>query len=144
MPECGKRYNIQVDFRGTNAGKIFLSCTKDGSIVDLYDKDDASGRQRWVLEDIGNGIYHIKIADGTDPSKDFLSCTAAGKVDLHSHDDRSGRQKWKLQDCGGGFHNILVDGGTNGGKEYLSCTADGKVDLYSRDDDSGRQKWKFC
>lgn len=37
---------------GMSSSRVFLSCTKDGKKVDLYGKDDGSGRQRWQLQEI--------------------------------------------------------------------------------------------
>lgn len=42
-------YQIKV-VGGTNPNVVFLSCTADGLKVDLYTKDDGSGRQRWQLQ----------------------------------------------------------------------------------------------
>jgi len=32
---------------------LFLSCSADGSVVDLWDGDDGSGRQRWQMQGPG-------------------------------------------------------------------------------------------
>ncbi len=32
--------------------RVFLSCTADGTKVDLYPRDDGSGRQRWQLQEV--------------------------------------------------------------------------------------------
>jgi hypothetical protein len=42
-------YNINVD-AGVSGGRTLLSCTPDGSTVDLWTTDDGSGRQRWQLQ----------------------------------------------------------------------------------------------
>ena len=64
-------------------------------MVDLYDKDDGSGRQQWVLHHLGNSQYNIEIAGGTNPGKTYLGATRDGtEVKLYSDDDNSGRQKW--------------------------------------------------
>lgn len=36
-----------------NTNNKYLSCAKSGSKVDLYNKDDGSGRQRWIFRVIG-------------------------------------------------------------------------------------------
>jgi len=126
-------------FGGTNHGKNFLSCRADG-FVDLWQADDGTGRQRWVLKDIGGGLYNIIIYGGTNEGRKYLSCTADGYVDLWSH-DAGDCQRWRVSPVGDGTYHIKVAGGTNAGKVFLSCTADGLVDLYTHDDNSGRQKW---
>jgi hypothetical protein len=84
-------FNILVS-KGTDTGKKYLSCTSNGQTVDLFDKDDGSGRQRWQLID-----FQIKVAGGTN-NRQFLSCTPNGlTVDLWDNDDGSGRQRWQLQ-----------------------------------------------
>ena len=134
-------YNIKIA-GGTNPGETYLSCRSNG-FVDLYNKDDDSGRQKWKLVHLGGGVYNIKVYGGTNPGEKFLSCRADGFVDLYSHDDNSGRQKWRIKDLGNGRYNIMIYGGTNSGEKFLSCRADGFVDLYSHDDGSGRQKWRL-
>jgi hypothetical protein len=42
-------YQIKV-VGGVEGGRVFLSCTEDGNKVDLWNKDDGSGRQRWQLQ----------------------------------------------------------------------------------------------
>jgi hypothetical protein len=34
---------------GVTGGRNYLSVKGDGSLVDLWNTDDASGRQRWLL-----------------------------------------------------------------------------------------------
>merc|ERR1719422_685895 len=140
----GMARNIVVDTRGTNPGEQYLSVRSDG-FVDLYSRDDASGRQRWWISQVRGkwGVYNIKIAGGTNAVEEYLSCRPDGYVDLWSHDDGSGRQRWTFHRRSDGWWNIKVYGDTHVGEKYLSCTEDGTVDLWSHDDESGRQRWKF-
>jgi hypothetical protein len=41
-------YHIEV-LGGVSGGKTYLSCSEDGTTVDLWYEDDGSGRQRWQL-----------------------------------------------------------------------------------------------
>ena len=112
-------YNIELVTGANNPEFRFLSCTHQGK-VDLWNCDDGSGRQQWVLkretadpadvktkgkagakadseaEGIKAGMYHITTigTDLTYPDRTFLSCSASGAVDLWERDDGSGRQKW--------------------------------------------------
>lgn len=130
---------------GTDDGKVYLSCCANGK-VDLYTKDDGSGRQLWKLEPSDDmSYYHITVHGGTDSGKKYLSCTAGGLVDLYSRDDGSGRQQWLLEEVKGAVANtyhIKPRAGTNSDKKFLSCRADGLVDLYDKDDGSCRQRWR--
>ena len=81
---------------GTMAGRNMLSCRPDG-YVDLFERDDESGRQKWVLLPLGNDMFNIRVAGGTNSGKSFLSCRADGYVYLYCKDDGSGRQRWRLQ-----------------------------------------------
>ena len=134
-------FNIWIS-GGTNRGKSILSCAPNG-LVDLWERDDNSGRQKWRLEKTSDGYFNIWISGGTNHGKSILSCRADGLVDLWERDDNSGRQKWKLEKTSDGYVNIWISGGTNRGKSILSCRADGLVDLWERDDNSGRQKWRL-
>jgi hypothetical protein len=131
---------------GTNPGKKFLSVGANGSYADLYEKDDESGRQRWIFQRSMDGVsYNILVNGGTPTNRKYLSVTADGtKVDLFSHDDGSGRQRWKVAERTDGSVVIVIQGGVNNGRKFLSTTADGtKVDLFSGDDNSGRQQWNL-
>ena len=149
-PIAGNTRNIQV-LRGLSSNRSLLSCTPNGTIVDLWSTDDGSGRQRWniTLVDGFDDVYNIKVAEGNSTNRVFLSCTADGtKVDLWNVDDGSGRQRWKIRPLQStnipDYFIIKVAGGVEGGRVYLSCTADGtKVDLWNVDDGSGRQRWQL-
>ncbi len=85
-------FNILVS-KGTDPGKKYLSCRSNGQTVDLFDKDDGSGRQRWQLIPVlKQGIpndFQIKVAGGTN-NRQFLSCTPNElTVDLWDNDDGS-------------------------------------------------------
>lgn len=96
-------YNIVV-FRGRpGERRSYLSCTPDGTGVELVDHDDGSGRQRWLFDRIAGPVpdyYAIRASisiAGRRPL--YLSCTPDGtRVDLFGADDGSGRQRWQLQD----------------------------------------------
>jgi hypothetical protein len=144
----GKKRNIQV-LRGLSLNRSLLSCTSDGTKVDLWNTDDDSGRQQWdiTLVDGFVDVYNIKVSGGNSSSRVFLSCTKDGaKVDLWNTDDGSGRQRWQFVPLASNipdYFQIKVVGGVEGGRVYLSCTPDGtKVDLWSIDDGSGRQRWQ--
>jgi len=151
---AGNKNNIQV-LRGLSTNNSLLSCTADGTKVDLYNTDDGSGRQEWnIVQVIGQpeGIYNIIVSGGVTSDKKYLSCTEDGsKVDLYTKDDGSGRQRWTFTPVSQpnnpiipSYYNIKIVGGTNNGRVYLSCIPDGtKVDLYNTDDGSGRQRWQL-
>jgi len=119
-----------------------LSCKENG-FVDMYSRDDYSGRQRWILKNLFGNVYNILVLGGTNDGEKYLSCRQDGFVDLFSQDDQSGRQKWIIQEIAEDTYNIKVFNGTNAGEEFLSCTEEGLVDLYWQDDNSGRQKWSL-
>jgi hypothetical protein len=60
-------YNIICD-RYVNR---YLSCTTDGK-VDFYEKDDDSGRQKWIIKRLSNGIFSIQVYGGVVSGK-FLT-----------------------------------------------------------------------
>ena len=143
LPICRRHSQVRVK-GGTFGGRIFLSCTADGGIVDLYSTDDNSGRQKWVFEPTGYGDYRIVVSNGVYSGRRYLSCTPDGaRVDLWTIDDGSGRQRWVVTNFGD-FVTIRVAGGVHSGRVFLSCSADGSVvDLWTVDDGSGRQRWEI-
>merc|ERR1719266_1707082 len=61
-------YNIMLtgsmikDRKDLKLGNAYLSVTKDGKTLDLYAKDDGSGRQRWKIKKLKDGYYNIMVA----------------------------------------------------------------------------------
>lgn len=142
-------HNLQI-LRGMSNNNILLSCKPTGSTVDMYSKDDNSGRQQWkftVVPGVSN-TYNITVQQEENGEPKYLSCTKDGsKVDLYDKDDNSGRQKWVLEPvpnsptCNTFYIKNLS--GVSSDRIYLSCAKDGsKVDLYNKDDNSGRQRWQ--
>jgi hypothetical protein len=140
--------HLQI-LRGLQTNKNKLSCKYDGSTVDLWNEDDASGRQKWQFVPV-NGmtdVYNIRVANGINNNRSYLSTNADGSsVDLWSEDDGSGRQRWRVipVENNSTFNTYLIQvyGGVSTNKKFLSTNADGtKVDLWYENDGSGRQKW---
>lgn len=144
LPES--TYNIRVH-AGVTGARTLLSVNQSGASADLWREDDASGRQRWVLQKSADGeSYNILVQGGVSGNRRFLSTNGDGtKVDLYHRDDGSGRQRWLLEPVGDqGAHRVRIAGGVKGGRVWLSTTADGsRVDLWRADDNSGRQRWMF-
>lgn len=145
----GTDRNFQV-LRGIDGNVSLLSCTPDGAKVDLWGRDDGSGRQKWNICPVRglDGVYNIMVSGGTEEGKVYLSCTQDGKtVNLWDADDGSGRQRWQFVAVDSNipdYYCIRVFGGISSGRAYLSCTSDGKaVDLWDVDDGSGRQRWQL-
>ncbi|MGE5342951.1 MAG: RICIN domain-containing protein [Candidatus Omnitrophota bacterium] len=143
-------HNLQI-LRGLTSNRSLLSCQPSGAVVDLWMKDDSSGRQRWQFIPITGmkDVYNIKIAGGMTTNRKYLSCTSDGtKVDLWSVDDGSGRQRWVVTPVKNSptcnTYLIKIFGGVSTARKYLSCTPDGIiVDLWTLDDNSGRQRWQL-
>ncbi|MDY0780027.1 hypothetical protein [Tenacibaculum sp. IB213877] len=143
-------HNLQI-LRGLTNNRSILSCTSDGSNVDLWNEDDGSGRQQWEFKQLENkqGVYNIIITQGVTGDNKYLSSNSDGSnVDLWHEDDGSGRQQWEVtlinnsSTCN--TYLIRVHEGVSGNKRYLSCRADGtNVDLWNEDDGSGRQRWQI-
>lgn len=56
------------------AQKNVLSCTQSGGVVDLYDREDTSGRQRWFFDYTGKeGKYYVRVSGGlAKPEEKYL------------------------------------------------------------------------
>lgn len=145
----GTDRNFQV-LRGIDGDVSLLSCTPDGAKVDLWGRDDGSGRQKWNISRVEgfDDVYNIMVSGGTEDDKVYLSCTQDGKtVNLWDADDGSGRQRWQFVAVDSNipdYYCIRVLGGISNDRAYLSCTSDGKaVNLWGVDDGSGRQRWQL-
>jgi hypothetical protein len=143
-------YNIQV-LRGLSSNLSLLSCQQSTPVVDLWYEDDASGRQRWVLNPIEGspGVFTIAVAGGTGAGYSFLGYDpASNHVLLCAGDDGSGNQRWQLIPVDSREQVLEIPSyyllqPQNGAKTYMSVPADGSyVDLWP-DDGSGRQRWQL-
>jgi len=147
----GKTISI---YKGVQGSRKYLSTTSNGGKVDLWIKDDGSGRQHWKFLKVGKDTYNIRVTNGINGSRGtqfridngYLSTNSKGTaVDIWGKDDGSGKQRWiVVPHYGGHGFLIMVAGGVSGKRKYLSTTRSGnKVDLWIRDDGSGRQVWKL-
>jgi len=161
MPVCdqGENQNFWWNFgktisiyKGVQGSRKHLSTTSNGGKVDLWIKDDGSGRQQWKFVKVGKDTYNIKVTNGISGNRGtrlqldngYLSTNSKGTtVDIWGKDDGSGKQRWIVKPVRHGFL-IMVAGGVSGKRKYLSTTRSGnKVDLWIKDDGSGRQVWKL-
>lgn len=142
-------HNLEV-LRGLTSNRNLLSCTSDGTLVDLFSSDDGSGRQQWNFVPVsGTAFYNIIVVGGVSSQRIYLSCNNDGSVvDLFTSDDGSGRQRWSVTPvhdsptCS--TYLIRVSEGVSSNRRYLSCTPNGTVvDLYTSDDGTGRQRWQL-
>ena len=143
-------YNLQV-LRGLSTNRSLLSC-QAGGVVDLWNTDDGSGRQRWVMNPVAgepDNVYTFTVYGGTNPGEIYLSVAPNGSsVELAGSDDGSGRQRWALIELDEVVTTIEIPSyyqikPLSNPAAYLSCTADGTVvDLWNTDDGSGRQRWQ--
>jgi len=88
-------YNILVA-AATNEYK-YLSSPREGPDVDLYYKDDGSGRQRWTFQQAGDSVYVITLAGGKQDDKVYLGVRDDGTVRLFA-EDKGKQTQWGLSD----------------------------------------------
>ncbi|OOM76758.1 hypothetical protein [Clostridium sp. BL-8] len=142
--------NLQI-LHGLDTDRNLLSCTDDGTVVNLWSVDDESGRQKWRFTRVKgyNDVYNITVVRGVYSGRTYLSATPDGDlVNLWPEDDGSGRQRWQLVPVqsfsGHSTYLIKVYDGVCSDRKYLSCSADGTiVNLWPEDDGSGRQIWSI-
>lgn len=133
-----------------------LSCSDCGDdYVDLFERDDGSGRQRWLVSDVAGspGEYTLLGFGGRDGCVDesgvqgscwFLSAFERGaEVNMWHEDDASGRQRWVFKQTGDSQYQIRVAGGKADDKVYLGVGDDGvSVRLFSKA--SARTAWNLA
>lgn len=145
-------YTIQI-LQGLTSDRSFLSCRPDGT-VDLWNEDDGSGRQRWVLTELGpqgrhgEMTYLISVYAGvTSTGAIYLAWGANGQVGLQAPVyGPGGWGQWAVEPVSADdpppsdFHiQPFFDR-----SQFLSCRSDGTlVDLWGEDDGSGRQRWQL-
>lgn len=155
-------YNIKIKGGVENKFK-FLSTIPNGTKVDLYSKDDNSGRQKWMIEALPwrSGINQ----DGVECVSSVISITSGYDVDKNSKDPLKIGRKYLSTDGNrlvdlwystilGDYNQIwylcphqdywnIIMVRENGSRAYLSTNSVGLVDLWNKDDASGRQRWSL-
>ena len=134
-----------------HGNRIYLSCTPNGGKVDLWFEDDETGRQKWILQYVGyndangNGIYYIKIRNGTDNNVRYLSVQSDGiNTELIDGDGGLNKlQEWILEQVTNEeWFYIYTNAFPIVYHRYLSANNSNlRVDLAQADDGSGRQRW---
>jgi hypothetical protein len=142
-------FNLQV-LRGLSTNRSLLSCTATG-VVDLWNTDDGSGRQRWVMNPVQGqpaNVFTIAVYGGTNPGCTYLSTASGNSVTLVPSDDGSGGQWWNMVEVDAVVVTIEIPSyyqlqPVAAPTMFLSCSEDGSVvDLWNVDDGSGRQRWQ--
>lgn len=98
------RYKFQIMLPGGTFRSIkYLSTSANGSIVDLYDKDDGSGRQNWVM-DVPDGVrLNVSISGGISNGRQVLGKSANEQsIDLLTAVSSSSAQGWTFTRWGFG------------------------------------------
>jgi hypothetical protein len=93
-------YNIEV--RGGGAQGPYLSVTADGATVNLYTKDDGSGRQRWVLYPVAGSanLFNIKIQGGMNSgAPTYLSANNTATALCLTATGTAPSQQWGIWTC---------------------------------------------
>ena len=68
-----------------------MSTYSDTNAVDLYDRDDSSGKQQWEFTQIElDDTYNIRLPTGPE-NLTYLSVTPGGATGMWRRDDDSGR-----------------------------------------------------
>jgi len=127
-------------------GKLNTLSVNNSTKVDLWERDDGSGRQRWSITAVRPGVYHIRVVErqGEHATHNFLSCRDDGHVDLWKEDDNSGHQQWAISKVPGDAHGRYNIKAVKPGNFLSTNEAGNKVDLWHQDDASGRQRWTIA
>lgn len=102
-----------------NSKNKYLSCAKKGDLVDLYNKDDGSLRQRWIFAGkTFQGTYKILLAGGHDnyaPKAGGLNVGKRNDVPSVGLTYASLSLGIGIFKKSGLFYNIMLEGGLQGG-----------------------------
>jgi hypothetical protein len=125
---------------GTAPGRKYLSTTADGSKVDLYSRDDGSGRQRWIIQPVRSNPndtsrptynFYILISGGVANGRKYLSSNSDGsRIELSAADDGSKRRLWALNVPAGKQFYIQSGVGTTLGYPFLGKSGASSTRLY--------------
>ena len=115
-------YYIMLESSSQSTGTFYLSASADGTYVDMYDHDDGSGRQRWLLENHGS-YWNIRIYGGMNSGTQASRSALEPSPDPRRHCLREPPVPWRVQD-------------------YLSTYTDGSaLDFGSSDDGDENERF---
>lgn len=86
----------------SNSDGWYLSAPAEGRDVDLWYRDDGSGRQRWVFRQVGDSMYTLRLAGGRADDAVFLGIEGNGTRVKLFDSDKASRCQWQLSAVGGG------------------------------------------
>ena len=123
-----------------------LSCQSrtSGARADTSADDDASGKQRWVVQATeACGDYTVRATKRTGGVSKFLSVRWMDPgPDMWPADDDSGRQRWRFVRLRpSGLYRVWVSGGRGDARLYLTAQDDGSLALDEFSDKDKRQQW---
>ena len=150
---AGGTYNIQSEGRlGSCWSYLSIPKCSNGDTVDLYTKDDGSGRQQWTLVSAGGTALYALLF--------LLQLSAAARslplfrptlrrlqfatvVDGAQLSDVMLHTDTPLDAAGDNLYYLVLSKGRSGCTNWLSgqpCP-DNRISAWGTDDSSGRQKW---
>merc|ERR1712226_654374 len=96
-------FNIRPN-GNVESDETYLSTNHWGG-VDMYDRDDGKGTQKWYLKQVDpkyvmgkTNVYNIIMNHGVRNGENYLSTNTEGNPDLYDFDDLSGRQRWVIEE----------------------------------------------
>lgn len=105
--------NIRNSARLGTDGKSYLAPsgkTASTTGVTMNSRDDASGRQRWIMTPTGTGSKILVVSGGREGPSTLSAVESGGSLRLEAGDDKSGRQRWTFRKIGN-YYEISVEAG---------------------------------
>lgn len=143
--------HIKMISYNVEPGLNFLSTDPNGTYVNLFNKDDNSGRQKWIVKvdknadgikdrDVICAKATVEVSGGyNQDQRKYLSTDGGVAVDLWNKIDSPNNQYWYF--CPHGSYFNIINLRKDKSRGYLSTNYSGQVDLYEREDGTGRQRW---
>ena len=78
LTPAGAKDVYVISATGRQSGPAILSCSPDGSRVDLFERDDGSGRQQWTLKNLSARIFTLAVEKGLPSGPMFLTAGSDG------------------------------------------------------------------
>jgi hypothetical protein len=104
-------FKINEPIQIINSSNYFLSCMHRDNIVDFFNTDDNSNRQKWIIEKHENkqNIYYIKCAFNRYNNTQYLGCpNLNNQVFLYTSKNKY--TEWKIINIENKFYEITYNG----------------------------------
>ncbi|MCM3271042.1 cellulase family glycosylhydrolase [Paenibacillus elgii] len=134
----GKTYKL-VNVGSGKALDVAAGSTEDGANVQIWE-DNGTGAQRWVITDVGGGLYKV-IKENSNKALDVAGSWNGANVQIWNYGGGA-NQKWRIVNVGGAYK--LIDSNSGKALDVAAAGTDNGSNVQVWDDNgTNAQRWNL-